>query len=256
MSAKNKSKIYAKIVTSSALREHLFCFPGDHESPVLITLTGFVMRMPLHGTLYNHLNSGAYYIVPDEKEQEEVNNTNWVDTTNMPTGRGLKRLMNQCSNHPSTPLGFGPRISVPLTKQQLHKLIKQKRFVEVRTLATSIIAPPPTQPSAPRTCLPYRPSYTPYPEGKRRYTGVRSKHPQPVVVTEVCPPARPHHSKTLQIIDNQIAKQKAWKRKSEREPTMFAADKPPTKHSARKIDMQTPRCKVHLQHYRFYVCSM
>ena len=174
----------------------------------------------------------------------------------MPTGRGMKRLMNQCSNHPSTPLGFGPRINVPLTKEQLRKCEKQKRFVKVKTLVPLVVVTPPPQLSAPRICQPYCSCNTTYTEGKRIYKGVRSKHPQPVVVTEVCPPARPHCSKTLQIIDNQIAKKKAWNRRSEREPTMCAADKPPSKHSARKIDMQTPRCKVHLQHYRFYVCSM
>jgi hypothetical protein len=238
-------------MASRALADYLFCYPGDKNSPVLIGHTGAIMRMSSDEPLHQYLMSGLHTTAIEE-ETKVVDNTDWVDTTNMPTGRGLKRLMNQCP-HSLPRLGFGPRLTVPLTKEQVHKAKKQKRFVSAGKCVPPAVTPQPAQSFTPHACLPYCSCNTTYPEGRRRYTGVRSKEYKAITVSKVCQTAIPAASQTLDTLDKRIAKQKAWKTKSERKPTVSVADKLLSKHSAVEINMKEQRQQVPMHCLRNYV---
>ena len=102
------------------------------------------------------------------EQQTTVENTFWFDTKGMPTGRGLRRLMNQCS-HPLPDRGFGPRLTVPLTKEQVVKAKKQGRFVRASKCVQQIIVTNPINPRSP--CL--LPCCNKYTKGvRRRYVNI------------------------------------------------------------------------------------
>ena len=222
MTSKNQGSVWQRVWTSRSLRDYLFCSPEGHHSPVLIRPTGAIAYMPPDGVLHQYLTSGANIAyVADDADGGSPAVDKWVDTTNMHPGRGINRLINQCS-HPSTNIGFGPRLDVPLTKEQRCKLQKQRRCVNVGEPMQPTVPQPAQLPTRDK-CLPYCSCNTTYPKGRRRYTGVRSGKRQP---------SRQAHNKPLTSVDERIARRIAWNHQNERKPTVSVTDQTPDKHSA------------------------
>jgi hypothetical protein len=211
------AQVYARMRASCALQEYFFLKMGNQHTPVFIASSGTVKYMPAGGPLHMHLNSNMCEI--EAEQQTTVENTNWFDTKGMPTGRGLRRLMNQCS-HPLPDRGFGPRLTVPLTKEQVVKAKKEGRFVRASKCVQQIIVTNPINPRSP-CLLPCCNKYT---------KGVRRKYVN-ITDSELCQPVIQPHSKTLATLDARIATQKAFKKESQRQPDVPVTDEAPCMHS-------------------------